>query len=120
MPSEQEKIYHRTFLSYYMCKTIYNEDERHQHNPGGVPNRQAKVDSNPVFAYHVHSCPRYPQRAPGQPVDRQYNALLARDDGSFEPLEIIPKRGQQFPAWRCNGNSKTVCYAAVRGRLVPS
>lgn len=98
MPSDQEKQYHRTFLSLHKCLTIYNEDERHQHNPGGVPNRQAKIESDPVFKYHVHSCPRYPQRAPGQPIDRQYSALLARDDGSFEPLEIIPKRGQQFPS----------------------
>ncbi len=96
MPSEQEIQYHRTFLSYNTCRTIYNEDERHQYNPGGVPNRQQKIDSDPVFKYHVHSCPRYPQRAPGQPIDPQYNALLARDNGSFDPLVIMPKRGQRF------------------------
>jgi hypothetical protein len=96
MPSDQEEKYHRAFLSLAMCRTIYNEDERHQYNPGGVPNREQKIKSDPLFAYHVHSCPRYPQRAPGQPTDRQYYALLARDNGSFDPLEIIPKRGQRF------------------------
>jgi hypothetical protein len=86
----------RTFLSLEICKRIYNEDERYQNTPGGVPNRQAKIASDPLFAYHVHSGPRYPQRAPGLPTDRQYNALLPRDDGSLENLVIIPKRGQQF------------------------
>jgi hypothetical protein len=96
MPSEQEERHHRTFLSLPMCLTIYNEDERYQHNPGGVPDRQRKIESNPVFEYHVHSCPRYPQRAPGQPIDRQYDAWLARDDGSFAAFQIIPKRDQRF------------------------
>jgi hypothetical protein len=99
MPTELEIQYHRTFLSLHMCRTIYNEDERYQnkhHYPNGPPNRQAKVESNPVFKYHVHHCPRFPQRAPGQPIDRPYGALLARDGGIFDSIVIIPKRGQQF------------------------
>jgi hypothetical protein len=99
MPTESEFQYHRTFLSLPMCRTIYNEDERYQnknHFPNGPPNREAKVKSDAVYAYHVHSCPRYPQRAPGLPVDRVYGALLARDNGTFDPLMIIPKRGQDF------------------------
>ena len=94
--TEQELKFHRTFLSLEMCKTIYNEDERYQNYPGGPPNRQGKIESNPAFKYHVHSCPRYPQRAPGTPADRQYNALLSRGDGNLEPLVIIPKRDQRF------------------------
>jgi hypothetical protein len=88
--------YHRTFLSLNVCRTIYNEDERYQNVPSGPPNRQKKIDSDPAFKNHVHSCPRYPQRAPGPPMDRQYDAFLARDIGVFEPIVIIPKRGQQF------------------------
>lgn len=95
MPSEQQIQYHRTFLSLDICRTIYNEDERYQHNPSGPPNRQSK-ESDPVFKYHVHSCPRYPQRAPGLPTDPQYNAFLARSEEVLEPLVIIPKRGQNF------------------------
>lgn len=96
MSTDQELQYQRTFLSLPICRTIYNEDDRYHNYPGGPPNRQRKIESDPVFKYHVHSCPRYPQRAPGSPVDRQYQALLAGDDGSLKPVVIIPKRGQQF------------------------
>lgn len=96
MPSEQEVQYHRTFLSLHMCRTIYNEDARHQYTPGGVPNRQKKIESDPLYKYHVHSGPRYPQRAPGVPTDPEYPAFLARGEGVFDPLTIIPKRGQRF------------------------
>ncbi|MGD9590457.1 MAG: hypothetical protein AB7Q37_15310 [Pyrinomonadaceae bacterium] len=88
--------HHRTFLSLPMCLAIYNEDERYQNHPGGPPNRKQKIMSDPLFKYHVQSCPRYPQRAPGLPVDRQYAALMVRNDGSLEPLVIIPKRDQRF------------------------
>jgi hypothetical protein len=96
MGSEQQFQYQRTFLSLAISRRIYNEDERYQNNPGGVPGRQQKMQADPVFKYHVDSGPRYPQRAPGLPIDQQYDAVLARDDGSFESLVIIPKRGQQF------------------------
>lgn len=99
MPTESEIQYQRTFLSLPLCRTIYNEDERYQnknHFPNGPPNREAKVKSDPVYAYHVHSCPHYPQRAPGLPVDRVYGGLLARDNGTFDSIMIIPKRGQDF------------------------
>jgi len=94
MPTEQEIQFHRSFLSLHLCRTIYNEDERYQHSPGGVPGRQAKIESDPVFKYHVHSGPRYPQRSPD--AHQKYGAILARTQGNFESFVIIPKRDQRF------------------------
>jgi len=93
MPSEQEIQFHRSFLKLNLCLSIWNEDYRYQNTPGGPPDRQKKVDSDPVFAYHVHTGPHWPSKPPGDTPDRKYNALLARSDGGYEPLVIITKRG---------------------------
>ena len=77
-----------------MSIKIYDEDYRYQNSPGGrPPNRQKQIESDPVFAYHVQAGPHWPSKPPGDTPDRKYNALLARSDGSFEPLVIITKRG---------------------------
>lgn len=95
MPSEQEIQFHRSFLSLHMSLAIWNEDYQYQNTPGGPPNRQRKIESDPVYAYHVHTGPHWPSKHPGDPAspDRKYHALLARTDGRMEPLVIVTKRG---------------------------
>jgi len=95
MPSEQEIQFHRGFLSLAMSLKIWNDDYNYQNTRGGPPDRQNKMDSDPVFAYHVRQGPHWPSKPPGDGPDRKYNALLARTDGSFEPLVIITKRGME-------------------------
>ncbi len=94
MLSDQELQFHRSFLSLNLSLKIWNEDYNHQNSPGGrPPDRQKKIESDPVYAYHVRQGPHWPSKPPGEKPDSKYNALLARDDGSFEPLVIITKRG---------------------------
>ena len=95
MPSEQEIQFHRGFLSLAMSLKIWNDDYNYQNERGGPPDRQSKMDSDPVFAYHVRQGPHWPSKPPGDGPDKKYNALLARTDGSFEPLKIITKRGME-------------------------
>jgi hypothetical protein len=100
MPSEDEILFHRSFLGRTMALAIWNEDYTYQNTRGGPPGRQKKRESDPVYAYHVHQGPHYPAKPPGDTPDKRYNAFLARSDGSFEPLVIITKRGltgQNFP-----------------------
>jgi hypothetical protein len=100
MPSEDEILFHRSFLGRTMALAIWNEDYTYQNTRGGPPGRQKKRESDPVYAYHVHQGPHYPAKPPGDGPDKRYNAFLARNDGSFEPLVIITKRGltgQNFP-----------------------
>lgn len=96
MASDQEILFHRTFLSLDLALKIWNEDYNHQNSPGGKPpNRQSKIDSDPLYAYHVQQGPPWPHKAPGDPAssDKKYNALLARSNGSLESLVIVTKRG---------------------------
>ena len=93
MPSEQEIHFHRSFLGLRMALAIWNEDYNYQNTRGGPPDRQKRRESDPLYAYHVHQGPHYPSKPPGNTPDKRYNALLARTDGSLEPLVIITKRG---------------------------
>lgn len=98
MPSEQEIQYHRTFLSLHWCERVFNDSWRYQNDPDTLRRSQENlIGSNPVLKSHVHSCPKYPQTAPGlDPQARPYQAQLTQDGKKFEPLKIIPKRGQKF------------------------
>lgn len=96
MPSEHEIQFHRSFLSLPLSLAIWNEDYNHQNSPGGKPPaRQQKMESDPVYAYHVQQGPHWPSKHPGDPAskDRKYNAQMAHADGSLKPLEIVTKRG---------------------------
>lgn len=93
MLSEHEIQFHRSFLGLKMALAIWNEDYTHQNTRGGPPDRQRRRESDPVYAYHVHTGPHWPSKPPGTGPDKKYNALLARTDGSFEPLVITTKRG---------------------------
>src|SRR4051794_7194927 len=95
MPSEYEIQFHRSFLALAMSLKIWNDDYTYQNERGGPPGRQNKMESDPVFAYHVHQGPHWPSKPPGDGPDKKYNALLARTDGSFESLVIITKRGME-------------------------
>lgn len=96
MPSEYEIQFHRSFLSLKMALAIWNDYYRYQNSPGGrPPDRERKIESDPVYAYHDFQGPHWPSKPPGDPAarDKKYNAMLARDDGSFESLVITTKRG---------------------------
>jgi hypothetical protein len=93
MPSDQEIHFHRSFLSLKMASAIWNEDYTNQGNRGGPPDRQKRIEADPVYAYHVQQGPHYPAKPPGDGPDKKYNAYVSRPDGSFEPLVIITKRG---------------------------
>ncbi len=100
MPSEFEIQFHRSFLGLKLALAIWNEDYTYQNTRGGPPDRQKRMESDPVYAYHVQKGPRYPAKPPGDKPDKRYSAFLARSDGSFEPLIITTKRGlsgQNFP-----------------------
>ncbi len=92
MPSEQEIRFHRSFLSLELSLAIWREDYNHQ-TRDGPPNRQRKIDSDPVYAYHVQAGSHYPSPPPGEKPDRKYHALRARSDGGLDHLVIITKRG---------------------------
>ncbi len=99
MPSDDEILFHRSFLGLEMARAIWNEDYINQNERGGR-DRQKRCESDPVYAYHVRQGPHYPAKPPGDTPDKRYSALLCRSDGSLAPLVIITKRGltgQNFP-----------------------
>jgi hypothetical protein len=99
MPSDDEILFHRSFLGLEMARAIWNEDYIYQNARGGR-DQQRRCESDPVYAYHVEQGPHYPAKPPGDKPDKRYSALLCRSDGSLAPLVIITKRGltgQNFP-----------------------
>lgn len=92
MPSESEIRFHRSFLSLDLSRAIWHEDYNHQ-TRSGPPNRQARIDADPVYAYHVQAGSHYPSPPPGEKPDRKYNAQRVRSDGGLDALVIITKRG---------------------------
>jgi hypothetical protein len=122
MPSDQEIEFHRSFLSLAMSLKIWNDDYTNQNNRGGPPGRQNKMDADPVFAYHVRQGPHWPAKPPGDGPDKKYNALLARTDGSFEPLVIITKRGmtgQNFASVATNWEQFNSVLCPFGGKFNP-
>jgi hypothetical protein len=96
MPSDDEILFHRSFLGLEMALSIWND----YYYARGERDRQRRCESDPVYAYHVRQGPHYPAKPPGDNPDKRYSALLCRSDGSLAPLAIITKRGmtgQNFP-----------------------
>jgi hypothetical protein len=96
MLSEHEIQFHRSFLSLKLALAIWNDYYKYQNSPGGrPPDREKKIESDPVYAYHDFQGPHWPSKPPGDPAarDKKYGALLARADGSLEPLVVTTKRG---------------------------
>ncbi len=94
MPTEQDIDFNRSFLSLFMCTTIFEENYQYQNRqsyPDGPPRRAKKMEGDPSYRAHVHACPT--SRAPNsQP---RYRAYILRGK-SLVPIVIIAKRDQTF------------------------